>query len=157
MTQPRVYLETTIISYATASPSCDLLRAARQHITREWWQRRDLFDLYVSQAVLQEAAAGEAEAAARRLVLIQGIAVLEVIAEVGDLAGLLVSSCAVPAKAALDAAHIAIAAVHGMDYLLTWNCKHIANVRTRVKIEQACRQSGFQPPLICTPEELTEE
>ena len=157
MSKSKVYLETTIISYATAPPSRDVLRTARQIITRDWWQRREQFDLYVSQAVLRELAAGVPEAAARRLALVEGVAVLDLLDDVGDLAHALLSTSAGPIKAAVDAAHIAIAAVHGMDYLLTWNCKHIANVRTRGKIEEACRQSGFQPPLICTPEELTEE
>lgn len=153
----RVYLETTIVSYLTALPTRDLVRAAHQQITTEWWQGRDRFDLFVSEAVLQEAAAGDPDASARRLTALLGIPVLAATAEVANLAHRLVTGGAVPAKAAVDAVHIAVAAVNGMDFLLTWNCTHIANAATRVKIEQTCRAAGVVPPVICTPEELLQE
>jgi len=138
-------------------PSRDIVLAAHQQITREWWQRRERFDLFVSQAVLREAGRGNAEAAARRLAALQGIPVLTVGAEVSDLAERFLKTGVMPAKAAIDAIHIAVAVVHGMDYLLTWNCTHIANAAIRAKIEQTCREAGLQPPMICTPEELIEE
>ncbi|MGE3673604.1 MAG: type II toxin-antitoxin system VapC family toxin [Polyangiaceae bacterium] len=153
----KVYLETTIVSYLTALPTRDLVRAAHQQITTEWWQGRDRFDLFVSEAVLQEAAAGDPDASARRLIALQGIRVLAATAEVANLAHRLVAGGAVPAKAAVDAVHIAVAATNGMDFLLTWNCTHIANAATRGRIEQACRAAGVAPPVICTPEELQQE
>lgn len=131
--------------------------AAHQQITREWWQRRDRFELFVSEAVLQEAAGGDPAAAAQRLGALQGLPVLDVSPVAGDLARRLVTASAVPQKALVDAVHIAVAAVNGMDYLLTWNCAHIANAVTRGKIERQCRVAGYAPPVICTPEELTEE
>lgn len=158
MANPKVYVETTVVSYLTAQPSRDIVLAAHQQITREWWQRRDRFELFVSEAVLREAAGGDPAAAAQRLAALQGIAVLDVSpAAVGDLARRLVSATAVPERAVVDAVHIAVAAVNGMDYLLTWNCAHIANAATRGKIERECRGAGYAPPVICTPEELTEE
>jgi hypothetical protein len=152
----KVYLETTVISYLTALPSRDIVQAAHQQITREWWGSRDRFELFVSEAVLQEAARGNAEAAARRLAALEGLPVLAVGAEVSELAERFVQVSAIPAKAAIDAVHIAVAVVSGMDYLLTWNCTHIANAAIRAKIEHTCRSAGLQPPIICTPEELME-
>lgn len=152
--RPTVYVETTIPSYLTAWPSRDLVRAAHQQITREWWARRDEFELYTSRLVVQECQAGDARAAAERLAALAGIPLLEQETEVGELAEALLRGVPLPEKAAADALHIATAAVHGMLYLLTWNCKHIANVTLRPQIEAVCRAAGFEPPLICTPEEL---
>jgi hypothetical protein len=105
--KPKLYLETSIVSYLTARPSHDLIRAAHQQITRDWWEMRSSFGM--------------------------------------------------PAKAYADAVHVAVAAVHGMDYLLTWNCTHIANAAMRGKIESICRATDFEPPVICTPVELVKE
>jgi hypothetical protein len=155
--KPRVYLETTVISYLTASPSRDIVQAAHQQITREWWERRDRFALFVSQAVIREAGRGDPQAAARRLGALEGIAVLAVDAAASRLAERFLQTNAMPANAAIDAVHIAVAVVNGMDYLLTWNCAHIANAAARARIEGTCRSAAFQPPIICTPEELMEE
>ena len=153
--KPKIYLETTVPSYLPAWPSRDLIRAGHQQITKEWWQtRREHFDLYISQFVLDEAAAGDATAARERLAALHDLPLLDLTDEVGDLAATLVTSLALPGKAATDAAHIAIAAVHGMHFLLTWNCAHIANAEMAVAIETACRERGFSCPVICTPEEL---
>jgi len=153
--KPKIYLETTVPSYLTAWPSRDLIRAGHQQITREWWQtRREQFDLYISQFVLDESTAGDAEAARERLLALHDLPLLDLTDEVGDLAATLVTSLALPARAATDAAHIAIAAVHGVHFLLTWNCTHIANAEMAVAIENACRERGFSCPVICTPEEL---
>src|SRR2546421_7333451 len=152
--KPSVYVETTVPSYLTAWPSRDLVRAAHQQITREWWARRDTFALYSSRLVVQECQAGDPQAAADRLAALAGIPLLEQTAEAGELAEALLRDVPLPAKAAADALHIATAAVHGMQYLLTWNCTHIANVSLRPRIEAVCRAAGFEPPLICTPEEL---
>lgn len=155
--KPTVYVETTIPSYLTAWPSRDLVRAAHQQITREWWARREEFDLYLSRLVVQECQAGDAQAAADRLAALAGIPLLEQGAEVAELAEALLRDVPLPRKAAADALHIATAAVHGMQYLLTWNCTHIANAALRPQIEAVCRAAGFEPPLICTPEELPAE
>lgn len=152
-----IYVETSIVSYLTARPTRDLVRAAHQEVTREWWARRSVFDLYISQLVLDEAAAGDAGAAAQRLAALHDLPLLELTVEVTALGGRLVREAALPAKAAADAFHIAFAAVHGLDILLTWNCTHIANATMRPRIEAICRTSGFDPPVICTPVELVEE
>jgi len=151
----KLYLETTVPSYLTAWPSRDLIRAGHQQITKEWWQtRRERFDIFISRFVLDEAAAGDAEAARERLQALQDFPLLDLTEEVGDLAAALATSLSLPPKSITDAAHIAIAAVHGMHFLLTWNCTHIANAEMSVAIENACRERGFSCPVICTPEEL---
>jgi predicted nucleic acid-binding protein len=142
-------------SYLTAWPSRDLIRAGHQQITREWWEnRRAQFDLYISQLVLGEAAAGDAEAARERVAALQGIPILDATDAVTELAGALTRSLALPRKAVSDAIHIATAAVHKMHFLLTWNCTHIANAEMSGAIEAACEEAGLSCPVICTPEEL---
>jgi predicted nucleic acid-binding protein len=155
--KPSVYLETSVISYLTARPTRDLVRTAHQQITREWWAKRDAFDLYVSQYVLDEAAAGDAGAAALRLEALRDVPLLELTEDVTTLGDRLLRAAALPAKARIDALHIAAAAVNGLDYLLTWNCTHIANATMRLKIESICRSLDIEPPIICTPLELLEE
>jgi len=154
---PKTYVETTIVSYLTAWPSRDLVRAAHQQVTREWWATRGSFELFISQFVLDEAAAGDAAAATQRLDALREVALLDVTEDAILLAGDLVAGGGLPAKARVDALHVAMAAVHGMDFLLTWNCKHIANAATRGTIEDLCRAAGFEPPIICTPLELPKE
>ncbi len=154
--KPKAYLETTIVSYLAATPSRDIVIAGHQQVTREWWERRNRFELFVSQAVVDEATRGDTAVAARRTALLSGIPVLELGPEVYELANRLLLVRAVPAKAMIDAIHIAVAVVNRVDYLLTWNCTHIANAAIRGKIEQACRAVGLQAPAICTPEELME-
>lgn len=153
--KPSVYIETTVPSYLTGWQSRDLVRAAHQQITREWWSQRDKFDLYSSRLVVRECQAGNPQAAADRLAALAGIPLLQQEPEVSALAEALMRDVPLPEKAAADALHIATAAVHGMKYLLTWNCTHIANVVLRPQIEAVCRAGGFEPPLICTPEELS--
>jgi hypothetical protein len=151
----RVYLETTIPSYLTAWPSRDLVRAAHQQITRDWWEkRRTQFELYISQAVLRECEAGDASAAADRMKVLEDLPLLEQTKEATQLAQALVDQVPLPERASVDALHVAIATVHGMDYLLTWNCTHIANATLREPIEAVCRAHGYEPPTICTPDEL---
>ena len=154
--RPKVYLETTIPSYLTAWASRDLVKAAHQQITREWWQHRARFDLYISQLVLREASGGDAEAARLRLEALKGVTVLALSPAASALAQQLVQQGPLPGNAVADALHIAIAVVNGMDYLLTWNCAHIANAAIRHRIEATCRASGYEPPVLCTPEELME-
>ncbi len=156
--KPRVYLETTIPSYLTAWPSRDLVRAAHQQITRDWWDRRRAeFELYISQVVLRECQAGDATAAAERLKILQDLPLLEQTEEATRLAQALVDRVPLPERAAVDALPVAIAAVHGVDYLLTWNCTHIANATLRDPIESVCRANAYEPPAICTPDELLAE
>ncbi len=156
--KPTVYVETTIISYLTARLSRDLVTAAHQQITHEWWaSRRAEFELFVSQFVVQEASMGDAAMVQKRLEELQAIVHLAVSQDAQDLAQRLVVDGPLPKKAAVDALHIAVATVHGMDYLLTWNCKHIANAEMQSKVAAVCRDSGFEPPVICTPEELLGE
>jgi hypothetical protein len=151
----RVYLETSIISYLAAHPSRDLIVAARQQLTHEWWaRRRPEFELYVSELVVAEAAAGDADAARRRSQWIEGLPSLSTSDEAIALARALVQTARLPERAAADALHISVAACHGMHYLLTWNSTHIANAEFRPRVERACRDSGYEPPVLCTPDEL---
>jgi len=156
--KPKVYIETSTISYLIARPSRDLVIAANQQVTREWWNmRRALFDLYISQVVIDEANAGDQEAAQQRLEAMQGILLLELKTEALDLASEFIRSKALPKKASQDALHIAIAAVYGLDYLLTWNCKHIANAVIQKSIARIVAEQGYELPTICTPHELLGE
>lgn len=155
--KPKVYLETTVISYYTAKPSRDIITAAHQQITQEWWsEKRQNFNVFISQMVWQEISEGDENAAQRRLEMLDEIPEIEINLEAVELAQALVNNRLIPQKASADALHIAIATVHGMDYLLTWNLKHIANAVLRNDIASFCRQHGYEPPIICTPEELME-
>ena len=154
----RVYLETTVVSYLAARPSRDLRVAAHQQATSEWWTtKRHQFDVYVSQLVLEEAAVGDEDASGRRLGYLERISQLGLTDATLALAEKLLADGAVPQEAEEDALHIAVAAVHGMDYLLTWNCRHIANATMRSRIQASCFDAGYDAPVICTPEELLEE
>ena len=154
-TKPKVYIETTIVSYLTARPSTDIVSQARQKLTHDWWQtRRADFDIYISPTVVGEAEEGDPQAATLRLESLRGLTILGIYEDVWDLARTLVAQIPLPARAELDALHISIAVVHGMDYLLTWNCTHIANATLRPKIEAICKRIGYKTPIICTPEEL---
>lgn len=149
------YLETTIPSYLTAWRSPQLVMAARQEITREWWDtRRGDFELFISQLVIDEASAGDPDAATRRLEVLDGLPLLEPHDDAEVLAETLIRDLSLPDRAAADAVHIALADVNGMDFLLTWHCTHIANAAFRPAIESACRSLGYEVPVICTPEEL---
>ena len=134
--KPKVYIETTIPSYLTAWTSGDLIRAAHQLLTKDWWTRRRAdFDLFFSQVVLQEIAPGEPLAATERLQAVHDLPILDVTEEAILLAEDLIREGSLPRKAELDALHIATAVVNGKDFLLTWNCRHIANATLRVRIE----------------------
>ena len=153
--KPKVYLETTIPSLLTAWPSRDIVIAADQQVTREWWRtRRGDFELFVSQVVLDEASEGDKLAASERLAEIQGLPVLEVNGDVERVARTVLKTGLIPAKASNDALHLAVAAVHRMNFLLTWNCRHLANAAISGKLSAACQQAGFEMPVICTPREL---
>ncbi|HEY0514913.1 MAG TPA: type II toxin-antitoxin system VapC family toxin [Thermoanaerobaculia bacterium] len=154
--KPKVYLETTIVSYLTARLSRDLVLAAHQQLTREWWEIRSRFDLFISELVVREISSGDKDAVARRHTAVQGLDVLALNDESTSLSRILIERGPLPEKALADALHISIAVVSGMDYLLTWNCTHIANATTLGKVEKLCRDAGYDPPTICTPEQLME-
>ena len=153
----RVYIETTVVSYLTARPSRDVVIAGHQQVTNQWWDtRRSNYELCVSELVLDEAGAGDAQAAQERLLVLRPMLVLETTGEAMELAKELLQAGALPAKAADDALHIAVAASQTVPFLLTWNCRHLANAILRPVIEAVCKAKGFQAPIICTPEELLE-
>jgi hypothetical protein len=150
-----IYVETTIISYLTAKPSRDLIVAAHQQITQEWWEtRRKKFDLFASELVIREAGAGDKMAAQKRLAVLTEIPLIELNEEILSLANNFIIDGPIPENAKEDALHIALATVHGVDYILTWNCRHIANAEMRTAVSNICISKGYQPPIICTPEEL---
>lgn len=155
--KPKVYIETSIPSYLTARISNDLRVAANQNTTIEWWEtRRPGFELFISEFVIVEASLGNYESAQKRLEIIGNLPKLLVNEAVRTLAKALISDGPIPVNAEIDAYHIAVAAANGIEYLLTWNCTHIANAIMRPKIEEVCRRQGFEPPIICTPQELME-
>lgn len=156
--KPTVYIETTIFSYLTSRPSRDLLVAGHQQVTQDWWERRrGDFDVVCSEVVVTEAGEGDPDAAAKRLRALEGVAVLGLTEAALELAAQLIGRGAVPPQKPEDAFHIALAATHGADYLLTWNCAHIANAQMRQMVEGVCLSLGYEPPIICTPEELMGE
>lgn len=151
----RVYLETTVVSYLTARPSRTVITAAHQQITIAWWKRRRHdFDLVVSELVLREAERGDPEMARRRLTMLAGVPRLALTEEALVLATEFVHRRLLPEKAAEDGLHIAVASVHEVDYLLTWNCAHIANPEIQERLAQFLFERDFVLPFICTPEEL---
>jgi hypothetical protein len=153
MTKPTVYIETSIISFLTSRPSWDLSIVWRQQTTREWWETcREDYLLYISDAVLDEISLGDKSASALRLDAVRDIDILYSTPQSDDLAQILLDSHALPKKAATDAQHISIAACHGMDFLLTWNCKHIANPFTERLFEKIITQNGYRFPVMATPD-----
>jgi len=150
-----VYIETSILGYLTARSSRDLVVAANIEITREWWDtRRSYFQLYSSQAVIKETSQGDVQIASQRLEIIRDSVLLDLNQSVLDLAEQFLKRSSLPAKADIDAVHIAAATVHGMDYLLTWNCKHIANAQIQRKLAEISLNFGYELPILCTPYEL---
>ena len=155
--KPKICIETSIPSYLTARPSNDIRAMANQNTTIEWWENRKAeFEVFVSEFVIAESSQGHPEASARRMAAIEGIPELDVTEDVKNLPKALIAEGPIPQQAEIDAYHIAVAAVNGMDYLLTWNCTHIANAVLRPKVEAVCRSHGYEPPIICTPQELME-
>jgi hypothetical protein len=152
---PTAYIETTIPSYYVARASMNVIQASRQASTRAWWDGgRSNFDLFTSQEVLQEAKQGDADMARQRLELLLPLPKLSLTDEVGTLALKLVQAGLVPEKAASDAVHISVASVHQMNYIVTWNFKHIANPYTRDRLRAVVADAGFRLPVMCSPEEL---
>ncbi len=150
-----VYIETSILGYLTARSTKSLILAANMEITRDWWElRRKDFTLYISEAVLEEVAQGNPEIAAQRLEILHDFPSLALNQAVQGLASRFLARSNLPAKAEVDAIHIAAATVHGMDYLLTWNCKHIANAQIQGKLAEISLDFGYVLPVLCTPNEL---
>jgi hypothetical protein len=153
--KPTVYIETTIVSYLTAWPSRDIHRLSHEMLTREWWEHhRPNFDLFASDFVVDEASRGDPTAAAERLKSLADIPLLPVNPEAGALAQRLVVALSLPPRAKLDAAHLAVSAVYGIRFLLTWNCTHLANGALADKIDQTCDDAGYKAPRVVTPELL---
>ncbi len=153
-----VYLETTIISYLVARSSRDVVIAAHQQTTHDWWEiRRRSFECSISQIVIDEVSAGNVAEVQRRLDVASSLAVLEVTESAGRLARAIMECGAIPPRAVRDAAHIAVAAVHRIDYLLTWNCRHLANAQIMRRIQEVCSRMSERMPVICTPEALMGE
>jgi predicted nucleic acid-binding protein len=156
--KPKVYLESSLVSYLTSKPSRDIIIASRQQVTQVWWEtQRARFTLYISPLVIQEVSSGDPNAVKKRLSQIKNISLLEVNEDVLGLASSLLKNKAVPEKSTGDALHLAIAAFHNTDYLLTWNYKHLANAEKRELIVQTIQAIGYNSPIICTPDELMGE
>ena len=154
----KVYVETSVVSNLTARRSYNLIDAARQAATQTWWDDAETsYELFSSVLVEREAQRGDADAAARRMEAVARLEKLPIIPEAENLAEKLLEATAVPRTSYEDAVHIAIAVVNGMDFLVTWNCRHIANGETMPKIYETCKVNGFACPLICTPEQLMKE
>jgi predicted nucleic acid-binding protein len=149
------YLETSVISYLTAHLSSDPIMAGHQQATRKWWDHERIdFDIFVSLFVLKEVAAGDPGAAAKRVEAVKDLTVLPVTADVAHLAKALMAGARLPPKADTDALHIAVAAVHRIDYLLTWNCRHIDNIDIKDIFVGICMAHNLKCPKICSPEDL---
>ena len=147
-----VYVETSFVSYAASELGRDLVIAGMKQLSREWWkEQRGQFDVFTSQLVIEESAQGDSVEAAKRLDLLKAVPILEFRDEAETLASMLILKHGLPEGAVQDALHVAVAAIYGMDFLLTWNCKHIANPRMQDKIHSICSMAGYQCPMICTP------
>jgi hypothetical protein len=152
-----VYLETTVVGNIAGRLHPEPKIAARQQITREWWTTAaKRYDLYVSEITIEECGDGDPDAAKERLDLVKNIDLIETSAEAEELAELFVNRLAVPASQPRDALHIAIATVNVVQFIVTWNFKHILNPHLQTKIANACREGGYEPPVICTPQQLLE-
>ncbi|NOS70477.1 MAG: type II toxin-antitoxin system VapC family toxin [Verrucomicrobia bacterium] len=150
-----VYIESSVISYLTARPSKNALQAERQRLTRLWWRKlRPRFDCYVSDTVIEEISDGELAMAKKRLTAVRAIPRLAASEPAADLTEEILKRGFLPSKAATDAAHIAIAATSGMNFLLTWNCTHIANAHVERQVAKICIAHEYEFPVICTPEQL---
>ena len=153
-----VYIETSIVSYLTARPTRDVRAAAWQEITSQWWEQSGpLFILFVSELVIVEVSRGDNDAVARRLGSLAGIRALTIDDEVRQLAARLIADGGMADTAQADALHVAVAAIHQVDYLLTWNCRHIDNAATKPLMRSICSLAGYRCPEICTPLELSAE
>ncbi len=153
-----VYVETSVVSYLVARPSQNIITAANQLVTQEWWDNHsEHFELFISQLVIDEASQGNTEEANKRLAILNDMALLTLNDKIVKLGYRFLQDKGLPAKATDDAYHIAYATVHQINYLLTWNCKHIANAQIQQKLRQISAQEGYELPILCTPYELLQE
>ena len=156
--KPTVYIETSVVSYLVARPSRDVITLGRQGITQRWWETHgDDYRKVISRRVIDEVSAGDQKEAAKRIEVLVGLEVVTTNEEVVRLAELFVRETSLPTSADSDAMHIAAAVVNGIQYLLTWNHKHMANAQIHRKINEICEREGYEPTLICTPEALDPE
>lgn len=154
----RIYIESTIPSYIVARPARDLLQAARQQTSKDWWElKRHQHELFTSEIVLAEIGDGEAVMAQLRLGVMNGIKLLQVTDDAEALTRRILDSGLLPLDADRDAAHIALATIYEMDILLSWNCRHIANASIQARLRRLAEQMGFALPVLCTPDEMTGE
>lgn len=152
---PSIYIETSIVSFLTARNSSNVLSSSHQWLTQKWWNEYRLdYELVTSQFVLDEASQGDQDQVEQRVSILRELPLLEITLEVLDVADTLLASKILPAKARLDALHISIATVHDIEYLLTWNCKHIANASILPLLYRKLIELGLSPPLVCTVEEM---
>jgi len=157
MAKKRVYVESTIPSYLTANPPVnDIVKLAKQQLTKKWWKQRGRWDLFISPVVLEEISEGDSEAAEKRIEALRGLPVLEEHPAARALAEKLNAEAPIPEKARADAAHLAFAAFYKMDYLLTWNQTHLGNPVLAEKAYKIIREKGLSPAVILTPEVLME-
>ncbi len=154
--KPRAYIETSVISYLAARPSRDVLTAAHQQITHDGWRQRERFDLFISEFVLIEARRGDQQAVQRRLDLLAPLPVLVADERVDALIERILEDGSVPRGNEADAAHIAVATVNSMQFLVTWNLKHMANAFMIARLRDSCESEGYATPTICTPEQFAE-
>jgi len=153
--KPSAYLETSIPSYLSAWPSANLLIAAHQQVTHEWWRDAPRkYDLCVSEAVLREIRQGDPDAAAHRLEFVRDLQVLRLNSKIRRLARLFRQQAGLAESAGADMAHVAYAVYYEVDYLVTWNCAHIANREVVRRLTDFNREAGRHMPLIVTPEDL---
>lgn len=155
--KPKVYIETSIVSYLTARPSTDVLVLANQLLTAEWWNsHRSGFDLYVSEPVLNEIEKGDSQMARLRIKAVDGIKVLQLTDDAKELANEIFNQKILPIRASVDILHISIASIYSMDFLLSLNCKHIANAVVYKRISTICLSQGYEPPMVCTIQQMLE-
>ena len=150
-----VYIETTILSYLVAEPTADAVTAARQEMTRLWWEHRcPRFACFISQEVVEEASVGDSEQVRRRMEALRGMERLPITEAVAELSAAFLNTGAMPRQAARDAVHLAVAACAGMDFLLTWNFRHLANAQILRRLHREAVAVGWRLPEVCTPEQL---
>jgi predicted nucleic acid-binding protein len=154
MKKLKIYVESSTISYLTARPTEEPIRKAKQILTHRWWEKRNFFELFISESVIEEIRHGDPKAASLRTQSVEGIPVLSLIDQVQRLAKTLLLLDVVPQNEEQDAFHIAYAAVYEMDYLLTWNQKHIANQQKRRQLEEIILGLHLKTPYITTPEQF---
>lgn len=153
-----IYIETSVVSFLRQRPASHVVAAARQLLTRRWWDlERFKYQLVTSQYVIDEAALGDPELASERLELLRDLPLLALDEEIQTIADEIMRRAILPLKAQVDALHISIAAYHRIDFLLTWNCTHIANARILPRLHAVLRDLGHAMPIICTPEEMVDD